>query len=753
MQVNSVINLGASVLGSISLSRTTSVGDDDAKEPTWYHSDYLAPQKSVGDESWCHNDNLAPAQKYVDDVHIKEAWYHNDNLAPTQSRDDDVNPQYNEEEERSQENGEDGYDWRDVTKQLRANPSLARVGTEGVLPLHAACGAGAPLRVIEMLLNIYPEAVQIKCDKGYTPIFYHLTLMKESPSEEIVSALIEAYPESATVVDNNNRLPIHYACKATGVSANIFTTLLRAYPKAAYVCDDEGNYPVDYAAANKDTATRKVALAALIENDPEEIRGNVPEEEKSSQGVNTSTGEVDSLLNEPNREHESTSLTDELIHDILTTFTNSAEMEEGPYLMRATISELRESFHYVDEKCLVVHLEQCLELGSPPSQAITTTLIDSYPTSARVFNTKKQLPIHLACQATGVRQQSFFTLLLQAYPGAAYICDDDGKCPIDYAIANNDITTRKNAIGALVQNDDYRVQAEASSPAVTAEHSPPIMHEAYVPEISTAPAIASEETYTAAEKSLLQHLEHCLKHDLLPSEAIVRKIVDEYPISACVANANKQLPIHLACKSAGVSNEILILLLHAYPEGAYVCDMNGMYPVDYAASNRDMATRKRAMATLVHNDSHVRPSSQTQPATSGYVEDDGPVVACGCGHTKNTEENKFDANDHLLEILASTSPQEDIVLSVIESYPGAVRVLDADGRLPIHHACMGKGVADFIFLYILGAYPEGAYFPDRFGKYPIDYAAANEDEKTRTSAIEALMRNDVTKGMAKGASA
>lgn len=109
MQVNSVINLGASVLGSISLSRTTSVGDDDAKEPTWYHSDYLAPQKSVGDEAWYHNDNLAPAQKYVGDVHIKEAWYHNDNLAPTQSRDDDVNPQYNEEEERSEENEEDGY--------------------------------------------------------------------------------------------------------------------------------------------------------------------------------------------------------------------------------------------------------------------------------------------------------------------------------------------------------------------------------------------------------------------------------------------------------------------------------------------------------------------------------------------------------------------------------------------------------------------------------------------------------------------
>jgi hypothetical protein len=190
------------------------------------------------------------------------------NTIITQTRDDDV-PSISSstgEGERDKESLQESgsiYNWQAVLNQIRADPSLAKIAVDGVLPLHAACGDGASIDVIKFLLEEYPEAAQAKCDKGYLPIFWHLELNTKSPSEQVLLALLEAYPGAAAVVNPQNQLPIHLACKAHGMSEKIFATLLCANPEGAYVCDDNGKYPVDYAAANDDTATREVALSSL----------------------------------------------------------------------------------------------------------------------------------------------------------------------------------------------------------------------------------------------------------------------------------------------------------------------------------------------------------------------------------------------------------------------------------------------------------------------------------------------------------
>jgi len=525
----------------------------------------------------------------------------------TQSRDDDV---LDDEEEEARvdelpeisDDSDESYEWNNIIKQITADPSLAKVDKEGVLPLHAACGANAPVHVIKMLLEAYPEAAQAKTDNGYLPLFCHLVLNTESPSEDIVSVLLESFPGAAAVADNNNQLPIHLACMAKGVSKNIFTMILRAYPKGAYACDIEGFYPVDYAAGNKDVATRKAALASLIANDPEEIRGHYIEQDESAKVL---------LVNGPTPETRSdlVNLTDDIIQDILTSFTLTEEAHEAALcLMRATSTELLSVCRVVDEKSLLLHLEQCIEHGSSPSQAIVTTLIESYPTSARVVNSRKQLPIHLACMATGV-SDNIFTMILRAYPQGAYTCDVNGMCPIDYAVSNKDVTSRNTAVAALVQNDSQENLHEASTPTIAADTS--------------------------------------LQHNIFEGD---------------------------------------------------------------------------------------------EPATWS-------VCACGVMDI-TTDDDEVQANS-LREILAcDSSPPEAIVLSAIESHPGAIRVIDADGQLPIHHACQAKYVSENTFAYILGAYPEGAYVPDNFGNYPIDYAIRNQNLETRLNAIAALLQNDAAKGLA-----
>lgn len=83
-----------------------------------------------------------------------------------------------------------------------------------------------------------------------------------------------------------------------------------------------------------------------------------------------------------------------------------------------------------------------------------------------------------------------------------------------------------------------------------------------------------------------------------PSEAIVSALIELYPGGARVPDANNQLPIHLACQATAVSDKVLTFILSTYPEGAYARDFYGKYPLDYATSNKDITTKKVALAAL-----------------------------------------------------------------------------------------------------------------------------------------------------------
>lgn len=166
------------------------------------------------------------------------------------------------------------FDWQAATKIVKSQPSLAQATSscDGMIPLHQALDAGAPLKVIKKLLEAYPQAAHTKCgEHNRLPIHYHLASKAVTPQESIVSLLIESFPESTRAGDADNQLPIHLACQAARVSGQIFAILLCSFPEGACVRDIHGNYPCDYATWNEDAETKKIALSALVQNDAMEM--------------------------------------------------------------------------------------------------------------------------------------------------------------------------------------------------------------------------------------------------------------------------------------------------------------------------------------------------------------------------------------------------------------------------------------------------------------------------------------------------
>ena len=91
---------------------------------------------------------------------------------------------------------------------------------------------------------------------------------------------------------------------------------------------------------------------------------------------------------------------------------------------------------------------------------------------------------------------------------------------------------------------------------------------------------------------------HCLLSSASISESIVSLLVEAYPGACRVADKNGNLPIHLICQAPNITDGIFTSILSMYPEGAYVKSLAGNYPLHLAAANKDVPTRKIALAAL-----------------------------------------------------------------------------------------------------------------------------------------------------------
>ena len=157
-------------------------------------------------------------------------------------------------------------DWDDVLFRLEIHPKEAsqweNVGFDGehetrVLPFHEACTLNAPLRVIEMLLNAYPEATHKK-DLYFHRLPLHFACIN-CASPEVIRMLVTSYPDGAKVQDSLGRVPLHYAVFSHD-SAEIIECLNEAFPDGPQVMDYKGWIPLHVACRHGSAANVLTAI-------------------------------------------------------------------------------------------------------------------------------------------------------------------------------------------------------------------------------------------------------------------------------------------------------------------------------------------------------------------------------------------------------------------------------------------------------------------------------------------------------------
>jgi len=92
---------------------------------------------------------------------------------------------------------------------------LARISAnedkEGKVTSALSVSILASFSVIQLLVEVWPDAVHLQDENGYLPL-HHACCNTDGQLDEVIPILVECWPQSLLVSNNAGCLPLHLAC-------------------------------------------------------------------------------------------------------------------------------------------------------------------------------------------------------------------------------------------------------------------------------------------------------------------------------------------------------------------------------------------------------------------------------------------------------------------------------------------------------------------------------------------------------------
>lgn len=283
----------------------------------------------------------------------------------------------------------DDHEWGEVLLLINEETCRRRLGVEHRLPLHwATCAKRhVPENVVRAMVEAYPEACHQRDGYGALPLH---GAVANGRSLEIVDLLVDQFPRACRVADGYyNLLPLQLAA-VHRASAPVLNAVLQRYPRACSRADLAGRLPLHLAIEN---GVEELAILKLIEVYPKACRKQ-----------------------------------DKATHLPLHTACKSAA---SPGVVHALL-KAKGASHAIStpdrDGRLPLHWAACHKKTALES---ARRLVDAYLEALSVKDAKWNLPLHLAVMSKCPGK--LVKLLTVAHPGAAAVPDPLGRLPIHWA--------------------------------------------------------------------------------------------------------------------------------------------------------------------------------------------------------------------------------------------------------------------------------------------------------------------------------
>lgn len=137
-------------------------------------------------------------------------------------------------------------EWEAAIESVTTDPYQAQKWDDKsrFLPIHSACACQAPASLISALIKAYPDGVSCVDDQGMLPLHY---ACGNQASREVIRFLLVAYPEATKIPDPDGMLPLHYLAYWGPSSVSIIDMVLLTNAEVSHAEDDEGKTALDLA--------------------------------------------------------------------------------------------------------------------------------------------------------------------------------------------------------------------------------------------------------------------------------------------------------------------------------------------------------------------------------------------------------------------------------------------------------------------------------------------------------------------------
>jgi ankyrin repeat protein len=293
-----------------------------------------------------------------------------------------------------------------ITSTFSTFPNAASIGdSDGILPIAVALENSLPSRKIEVIIDMYTEAVSIPNGDGDLPL--HLAAMDCPNRHDVLNLLIEQYDIALETPNRNGQLPLHCALE---------------YQSNGHLAE-----PVNLETVK--LLSNHLHSTIANKNDESEIMLH-EEQVKNVSSTNTSMDfSPSSSITRYDSASQIVPYTDDEVEESFRSITSDIYM--GSALLH------KDSYGEIPLHIACRRLTVC-------SYEIISWLLECYPESAEVQNEFGHLPMHLLAasechDAKDDVMNRCFDILFCAHPGAIYKNDDEGDIPLHCLLTHHHI--------------------------------------------------------------------------------------------------------------------------------------------------------------------------------------------------------------------------------------------------------------------------------------------------------------------------
>jgi ankyrin repeat protein len=303
-----------------------------------------------------------------------------------------------------------------------------------LLPMHAVCIFRAPLEVLEALIHAHPEGPKSRDDQGMLPI--HLAC-RNGASPGVVKLLLESYPESLDILDRKNRSLSDLVRNSASSNKDAVLSMLDEFRKSKNTQTKEAPvHEVDY-------ENRTILFRLILKKDWKAAASRARDFPAEAATWIVTKGFHGNLRFLPLHKACVLQPPDFVVTALLAAHPKAAESSDqdgwlplhcacfyggSEKVIDALLQAHSSAAQYKDDDGRLPLHYACLK-GSTSN--IVDLLLAAYPKASTTKDTEGRLPIHHACSKGA--PEPVIDSLLKASPKSAQSKDDQGRLALHHA--------------------------------------------------------------------------------------------------------------------------------------------------------------------------------------------------------------------------------------------------------------------------------------------------------------------------------